>query len=129
MSGEWSLAEVSAAISASWGPETTYATDGPSRKPGDRSRGQCGTTALVVHDWLGGDILSATVSRDGQAVGVHYWNRLPGNVEVDLTRGQFLPNEAIGELREVIRPQSLEGLPGYDAYIALSDRVRALLGP
>jgi hypothetical protein len=123
------LAEVTEAIMASWGPETMYATKEPSRKPGDKSRGQCGTTALVVQDWLGGEILAATVSRDGEPVGAHYWNRLDGDMEVDLTGGQFLPNESLSDVRAAARPASLDGLPGYGPYLALSQRVTALLGP
>jgi hypothetical protein len=52
-----SLAEIAEAIVSSWGPETIYATDEPSRKPGSRCRNQCGTTALVLQDWLGGKVL------------------------------------------------------------------------
>jgi hypothetical protein len=40
-------------------------------------------TALLVQDWLGGDLLRAVV--EGVS---HYWNRVEG-VEIDLTREQF----------------------------------------
>jgi hypothetical protein len=53
------------------------------------SRGQCGSTALTVHDLLDGDLLIAEVARsDGSRQGVHYWNRLPEGTEIDLTRHQ-----------------------------------------
>ena len=126
-----SLDEVSEAIVASWGPDTQYATkEQPSRKPGDRSRGQCGTTALVLQDWLGGEILVAVVCRDGEPVGVHYWNRLPDGSEVDLTGGQFIPGETLSEQRVApARPpdRDFQAHPGYGPYVLLRERVRALL--
>lgn len=128
---ERTLSQVTDAIVASWGLDTQYATDEqPSRKPGDRSRGQCGTTALVIQDWLGGEILTAEVSRDGDPVGVHYWNRLPDGKEVDLTCGQFLPSETLGEQQVApCRPPDAEfqAHPGYVPYSLLSQRVRRLL--
>lgn len=126
-----SFADVANAISASWGPDTMYATkEVPPRKPGCRSRGQCGTTALVMQDWLGGDILAADVYRDDELVGTHYWNRLPGGEEVDLTADQFLPNEALIGCREAPRPSdvSLQAHPGYGPYLVLAERVTRLLG-
>ena len=37
------------------------------------SRGQCGSTALTIHDLLGGELLIAEVHRtDGSRQGVHY---------------------------------------------------------
>jgi hypothetical protein len=124
------LAQVVDAIISSWGQETMYATKEPSRGPGDLSRGQCGTTALVLQDWMGGQILAADVSRDGQRVGVHYWNLLPGDLEVDLTGGQFLPNEALGPPRMATRPAdgTWGDHPGYAPYALLRERVAARLG-
>jgi hypothetical protein len=120
-----SLGEVAEAIMSSWGQDTTYATDEPSRNPGVPSRSQCGTTALVLQDWLGGEIIVADALRDGQRVGVHYWNRLPSGAEVDLTRDQFLPNEAVGEGVEVARPPDAawRDHPGYGPYLVRKERV------
>lgn len=126
-----SVTEVADAIVASWGEDTMYATkEVLPRKPGCRSRGQCGTTAGVVQDWLGGDILAADVYRDGELVGVHYWNRLAGGEEVDLTADQFLPNEALVGRREVRRPadEIWQSHPGYPPYRVLKQRVAKLLG-
>ena len=51
------------------------------------SRGQCGSTALIIHDLLGDELLIAEVIRsEGSRQGVHYWNRLPDGTEVGLTR-------------------------------------------
>jgi len=52
-------------------------------------------TALVVQDILGGDLILAEVHISGVKDGNHYWNRLPGGTEVDLTRDQFVPGEVI----------------------------------
>jgi hypothetical protein len=41
-------------------------------------------TALVIQDELGGDLLRVVVGDT-----THYFNRLPGGEEVDLTREQF----------------------------------------
>jgi len=44
--------------------------------------GQCAITALIVHDYFGGELLYCKHHH-------HYWNRLPDNNEIDLTRCQF----------------------------------------
>lgn len=49
------------------------------------SLNQCAVTALVVQDFLGGDLLRCEMS-DGDS---HYWNRLPDGTELDLTSEQF----------------------------------------
>jgi len=46
--------------------------------PLNPSRGQCGPTALVVHDLLGGWLCVAKVRlEDGSYQGYHWWNRYP----------------------------------------------------
>jgi hypothetical protein len=123
------LTELAQAIIASWDDDTMYATNEPSRKPGDRSRGQCGTTALVLARWMGGTIMVADVTRDGIRVGPHYWNRLPDGQEIDLTRGQFLANESLGPAREVA-PKAEElwsTHPGFAPYLVLRERVATRL--
>lgn len=61
-----------------------------------KARGQCAVTALVVQDHLGGDLLRAEIRhwRDtsGNDVESHYWNLLPGGIQVDLTAAQFTNN-------------------------------------
>jgi len=69
------------AIRQSWGDDTSIDPDWAGSCP---SRGQCAVTALVVQDYLGGDLLRATV--DGTS---HYWNRLTNGETVDLSREQF----------------------------------------
>jgi hypothetical protein len=125
---EYTLAEVSAAIVASWSRETCYArTDYIERgRSGDLSRGQCGTTALVLNDLLGGEIHVADLFVDGQKDGDHYWNRLPDGRFVDLTKNQLLSNETLGAAKITVR---LPGPPvnGFAPYSILRDRVTKIL--
>jgi hypothetical protein len=123
-----SVDEVVEAIVASWSPDTadpttTYLAAG---RPGQQTRGQCGTTALVIQDWLGGDLIIADVLIDGTVVGVHYWNRLPDGTELDLTGDQFLAAEMLTGGQVVVRPA---GPPshGLAAYLLLARRVDAIL--
>jgi len=83
-------------------------------------------TALVVHDFFGGELLEAEVLfQNGSRQGFHYWNRLAG-VEVDLTREQFKSQEVVQE------PQVVERLPGLpwqaeDQYRLFRERVNVAL--
>lgn len=69
------------AIRGAWGADTSAAPEWHGDNP---PMGQCAVTALVVQDHLGGDLLR--VVNEGES---HYYNRLPGGSELDLTRGQF----------------------------------------
>jgi hypothetical protein len=69
------------------------------------ARGQCGATALVLHDLLGGELLRAEVRHaDGSRQGHHYWNLLASGFEIDLTAEQFSADEVIQEPTVVARP-------------------------
>lgn len=99
-----SFATLQDALHSSWGPDTCDPVDLADWHPGNPARGQCGVTALVVHDLLGGDLMMAEVSyADGTRQGVHYWNRI-GVLEVDLTREQFSSDERVGVGRVLPRP-------------------------
>jgi hypothetical protein len=83
----WSLADIERAIRPSWGPDTFPSdADNPIWIPANPARGQCGVTALVIHDLLGGDLVRGEVHVGGERVDFHWWNLLPGGVELDLTR-------------------------------------------
>ncbi|WP_433204168.1 YunG family protein [Dactylosporangium sp. CS-047395] len=89
----------------SWGPETCDPSDLADWHPGNPSRGQCGVTALVVREVLGGDLLLGRVTADGRPAGYHYWNRLPDGSELDLTRDQFRPGEVVTPGEVVVPPE------------------------
>lgn len=72
------------AIKRSWGIDTAYKDDILKWSTKNPSTGQCAVTALIIHDYLGGQIYSG-VSQDGV---VHYWNKVYG-LKIDLTRSQF----------------------------------------
>ena len=100
-----SLAAIEHAVRAAWSRETCDPVDVPGWSTANPALGQCGVTALVLRELLGGDLLLATVRHaDGSRQGVHYWNRLGGGVELDLTREQFTAGERIGEPRVVAAP-------------------------
>lgn len=93
------------AIRAAWCLWTSDPVDQPGWTEANPASGQCASTALVVQDRLGGELLIADVHEvDGTRQGVHYWNRLPAGGELDLTREQFRRGEIVGEPVEVERP-------------------------
>ena len=51
--------------------------------------GQCAITALVVQDFMGGELLRAVVPIDEKNSISHYWNLLPDGKETDFTFKQF----------------------------------------
>ena len=122
------LSELERAVRAAWSGETAYASaEGLARAPGRPSRGQCGTTALVVQDLLGGELLVAAVEVAGKVEGVHYWNLLAGGVQVDLTADQFLDDEVVLEPRIVQRQPLPKPARARAAYLLLRERVLAAL--
>jgi hypothetical protein len=98
------LADIEAAIRRAWSVETCDPVDVADWSTANPSRGQCGVTALTVHDLLGGDLLEAEVLYpDGSRQGYHYWNRLPGGLDVDLTAEQFSATEVVQPPKVVAR--------------------------
>jgi len=86
-------------------------------------------TALVLQEIFGGDLLLADVlNEDGSQQGVHFWNRLPGGLEVDLTRGQFKPSEVVQSPKVINRPSDLSTGRLYPQYLALARAVETRLG-
>lgn len=68
--------------------------------------GQCAVTALVVQDFMGGQLLKAVIPTGKDQIS-HYWNLLPDGKEVDLTSKQFsdgiiLKNEHLKERHYVL---------------------------
>ncbi|GAA1241180.1 hypothetical protein GCM10009657_16230 [Oryzihumus leptocrescens] len=89
---------------SAWGADTCYPDSREEWTPLNPARDQCGMTALVVQDVLGGDLIIGEVHVGGVHVGHHYWNQLPEGSEVDLTADQFRPDEEVVAGRVVARP-------------------------
>jgi hypothetical protein len=121
------LTDLEAIIRKAWCRDTS---DDPDEwTESDSARGQCGVTAMVIHELFGGVLLVSDVSRDGARVETHYWNRLPSGIDVDLTREQFRRGETFGQPRVIDpatsrapRPDSLRRVR------LLSSRVHEALG-
>ncbi|MGY1436793.1 YunG family protein [Streptomyces reniochalinae] len=120
---EWALRE-------SWGADTCSPDDlaRAGWSPANPSWGQCDVTALVVHDLLGGELMCGEVyAANGEQQGFHWWNRLPGGREIDLTRDQFRAGQVVTEGVTVPRPVG-RPLRRAAEYTLLRGRVRARLG-
>jgi len=91
-------------VRAAWGPDTCYPEAREEWQPENPARAQCGMTAFVVQDLLGGDLVLGEVQVDGVKVGNHYWNRLPDGTDVDFTADQFFPAEVVANGQVVHRP-------------------------
>ncbi|MEV7192381.1 hypothetical protein AB0N81_11315 [Streptomyces sp. NPDC093510] len=101
------LSDIEAALRESWGADT-YPPDSKNSWPPDNpARGQCGVTALVLHDLLGGELICGEVRVDGVRTDYHWWNRLGQGVEIDLTREQFAPEEIVTAGAVVVRPPEI----------------------
>ncbi|RME51992.1 hypothetical protein D6783_06180 [Candidatus Woesearchaeota archaeon] len=122
--------ELEVALKNSWSRETS--SDPEHWTPDNPAWGQCAVTALVVNDYLGGEIVRAdAILPDGRWV-PHYFNRIE-NVERDFTRSQFPEGTTI--------PQGVPKLKGFSStreyvlsnpmtrqrYEVLKQRVRAFL--
>lgn len=80
------LSDFGNVLQKSWSKETSYCPDEWNEL--NPSLGQCAVSALVVHDYFGGNIVwSEAVLPNGQIVS-HYFNSIEGK-EVDITRSQF----------------------------------------
>lgn len=118
------LTRIEEAVRAAWCRETS---DDPDEwTPENPSRGQCGVAALVLRDYLGGELLIAEVipADGGKPSERHCWNRLSSGVEIDLTREQFRNGETLGE---AVVQEPLALTRGKDRYALLTARVREQL--
>lgn len=109
-----SLNRVSRAIESSWGrivspdPQEWH-TDNP-------MRGQSVSTALVVQDYLGGDIECVSVTGPQINDEKHYFNKLDDGLVVDLTVKQYVPLQPV---KMTPKPSYLED----DNYSTVRDRL------
>jgi hypothetical protein len=121
------LAELEAIIRNAWSKDTS---DDPDEwTESNSARGQCGVTAMVIYQLLGGVLVLSEVSRAGVRVETHYWNRLPSGLELDLTREQFHQGEQFGEPRVIDPAASRAPKPDSLRRVGLlSARVKEALG-
>ncbi|MGW6317627.1 YunG family protein [Streptomyces sp. NPDC055099] len=117
------LTDIERAIRSSWSAETCtpefrslWTNDNPARD-------QCGVTAMVLNDLLGGELIRGEVHIDGKRVDYHWWNRLGVGVDIDLTREQFRPEEIVTEGIVIPRPPVTEWRRLREEYELLRDRV------
>src|SRR4051812_17618104 len=79
------LSDLAAALPNAWTADSAWIDNWDDRNP---ARGQCGSTALVVQDLYGGELMSGIVSDRSTTRHVHYWNMINGDA-IDLTWHQF----------------------------------------
>jgi hypothetical protein len=123
--GPWTLTDIERAVRSAWGADTCAPEDLPDWHAGNPARGQCGVTALVLHDLLGGELVRGEVRVGGRRTDLHWWNRFPGGLEIDLTREQFAPHETVTGGTAVERPGRIVRLAAQ--YETLRGRVLATL--
>lgn len=90
------------ALVNSWAADTAYPKDAPRWSRDIPSRGQCAVTALVVQDYLGGDIVFNKAYN-------HFWISTDFNSSIDITRDQFEPEAQIEKDKKVKRLELLNG--------------------
>ncbi|NLK72008.1 MAG: hypothetical protein GX285_03185 [Clostridiales bacterium] len=110
------------AIQKSWGVDTAYKDDIPKWSTNNPAAGQCAVTALVIHDFFGGQIYSG-VSQDGV---VHYWNKVHG-IKIDLTRSQFKETKKFSNIIEWNASDLLKTGNVKERYEILRNRVEMYL--
>ena len=111
------------ALQKCWSKETSYSPEKWSEE--NPALGQCAVTALVVKDYLGGDILWAeALLPDGQKIS-HYFNFIDGE-EVDLTRSQFpegtIIPKGIEKKKDFVSNTEPKFLQKFGSYFPLHDQ-------
>ena len=122
-----SLKDLEEVFPKAWTGQTSAYKDWAPKEP---SYGQCAVTAVVIQDFMGGEILRCPCNSGS----THYWNRLPDGREVDLTEPQFtgecpangdIPYRHDFELRT--KDEILEVKSTYHRYRRLRKRVKKFL--
>lgn len=117
------LTDLENAIRGSWSAETCTPEFRSRWTEDNPARDQCGVTAMVLNDLLGGELVRGEVHVDGERVDYHWWNRLGAGMEIDLTREQFGPEEIVTEGIVIPRPPLSEWRRLRQEYELLRDRV------
>ncbi|MFD0424244.1 YunG family protein [Streptomyces parvus] len=121
------LTDIEQAMRGSWSAETCTPEYRDRWTPDNPARDQCGVTAMVLNDLLGGELIRGEVHVDGVRTDFHWWNRLGMGIEIDLTREQFGPEEVVVGGEVIARPPG--ELPRLqEEYALLRDRVAEKLG-
>ncbi|MFE3599762.1 hypothetical protein ACFXP3_26550 [Streptomyces sp. NPDC059096] len=123
MTTPWLLTDIEQAIRSSWSAETCTPEYRSRWTPDNPARDQCGVTAMVLHDLLGGELIRGEVHVDGERTDFHWWNRLGMGIEMDLTREQFGPEEIVSGGIPVPRPPVTEWRRLVPEYELLRTRV------
>ncbi|MEU3405126.1 hypothetical protein ABZ766_14470 [Streptomyces sp. NPDC006670] len=121
------LTDIERAVRASWSAETCTPEYRSRWTRDNPARDQCGVTAMVLNDLLGGEVVRGEVHVDGVRVDYHWWNRLGAGVDVDLTREQFGPHETVTGGVVIPRPPVAEWGRLVAEYELLRGRVLAAL--
>ncbi len=122
------LTDIEQAVRSSWSAETCTPEYRDRWSPDNPARDQCGVTAMVLNDLLGGELIRGEVHVDGVRTDFHWWNRLGMGVEIDLTREQFAPEEIVVGGDVIVRPPVTEWRRLREEYELLRDRVADRLG-
>ncbi len=122
------LTDIEQALRDSWSAETCTPEYRDRWTPDNPARDQCGVTAMVLNDLLGGELIRGEVHVDGVRTDFHWWNRLGMGVEIDLTREQFGPEEVVVGGDVIARPPVGEWRRLQEEYAILRDRVAEGLG-
>ncbi|MEU8548083.1 hypothetical protein AB0C81_13965 [Streptomyces roseoverticillatus] len=104
------LTDIEGAVRSSWGVDTCTPEYRSRWTPDNPARDQCGVTALILNDLLGGDLIRGEVRVGGVQTDFHWWNRLGEGVEIDLTREQFRPEEIVTGGVVIPRPPEIKRL-------------------
>jgi hypothetical protein len=108
-------------IKKSWDKDTCYPPLAYEWNAQNPALGQCAVTALVVQDYLGGELLYCKHNH-------HYWNRLLDKNEIDFTKEQFPKGTIIclDEIRSrehILNSQAAEESKTPERYSLLKMRV------
>ena len=119
-----SLPQVLQALRESW--SLTSSEEPENWTPSNPSRGQCGTSSLIVNDYFGGKLVLWRVFVEDEQVGFHYSNELPDGTRLDATGDQFWENESLRDPDVFARPNK-PPKNGADRYKALAELVKIKL--
>jgi hypothetical protein len=118
------IGDLLAAVRASWCRETSGFPDRWSTA--SPACGQCSVTALVIQDYLGGEVQRFAVVDAGSDMR-HVANVLPGGVLLDATAGQFTAIPVYVPRSGESRQATLDWGDTATRYAILSDRVATWL--